>query len=164
MGDHDDRQSVVLIELSQDTQDDLTGLVIQVAGGFVSKQERGVCDQSSSDRRALHFPTREFPWAVFHAVRQAHHIDQVLGALDHQPSVSQVGEQTVGDHCRCKDVFKESQFGQEVVELKNHSELLIAKRIAIASRQAIDPLAVEGDFACIGLVESSEQMQQGAFS
>ena len=69
MGDHDDRQSVVLIELSEDTQDDLTRFVIQVAGGFVSKQERGVCDQRSSDRRALHFPTRELPRAVFHAVR-----------------------------------------------------------------------------------------------
>ena len=70
----------------------------------------------------------------------------------------------MGDHRRGQDVFQEGQFGQEVVELKNHSELLIAKRIAITRRQAIDPLTVEGDFACIGLVESSEQMQQGAFS
>ena len=85
------------------------------------------------------------------------------------PTVTAVGSPVAPDafanHHRQQDIFQRRQFGQQVIELKNHAELrdFAVLRDARAGK-LIDPLAGELDLAGIGRVEGAQQVQQRALS
>ena len=70
----------------------------------------------------------------------------------------------MGDHLRHEDVFEGGEFGQQVVELEDEAEGLVAQLVAAARRQVVDALAVEMDLALVGPVEDAEQVQQRALA
>ena len=70
----------------------------------------------------------------------------------------------VRDHLRHQDVFEGGEFGQQVVELEDEAEGLVAQLVALAGRQVVDASAVEADAALVGPVEGAEQVQQRALA
>ncbi len=79
--------------------------------------------------------------------------------------VPQIARSTpCADHQRREHVFQRRQLGQQVIELEDHAELLVAQRVAPAARQVVDALAVEMDFAGVRPVERGQQVQQRALA
>src|SRR5579864_7687634 len=68
------------------------------------------------------------------------------------------------NHGRHQHVLQHAEFGQQVVELKDKAERLAAQLVALALRQIVDALAVQIDFARVGVVERAEQVQQRALA
>src|SRR5262245_46473676 len=67
------------------------------------------------------------------------------------------------NHQRCKHILERRELGQQVIELKNHAELLVAQPVAQRSREVIDSLAVEVNLTARWGVERAQQVQQCAF-
>ena len=53
VGDHDDGLAVVLVERLEQGEDFITRLAVEVAGGFVAKQDRGIGDDGAGDADTL---------------------------------------------------------------------------------------------------------------
>jgi hypothetical protein len=51
-----------------------------------------------------------------------------------------------------------------MVELEDHSELLISEWITLTDWQLVDALAVKIDFSRVGAIEGAEQMEQRTFA
>ena len=75
-----------------------------------------------------------------------------------------VAEDAVADHDRGEDVFERRELRQQVIELKDHAEVLVAEHVAAARGEVVDAVAVEVDFAGVGRVERAEQVQQRALA
>ena len=78
--------------------------------------------------------------------------------------MAEPAENGLGDHLRHQHVFQGREFGQQVVELEDEAERLVAQLIAALRRQVVDASAVEEDFALVGPVEGAEQVQQRALA
>src|SRR5580658_6667604 len=70
----------------------------------------------------------------------------------------------VADHQRSQHVFEQAQLGQQVVKLEDEAKHPIAKLVACAHGQIVHPLTFEQNFADVGTVEQSKQMQQRALA
>jgi hypothetical protein len=70
----------------------------------------------------------------------------------------------VSDHEWGHDIFEEREFGEEVIELEDEPEDVVAKLIASGGSEVIDAVAIEEDFADIGSIEESHDMQEGALA
>ncbi len=68
------------------------------------------------------------------------------------------------DHERRQDVAQGGQFGEEMIELKDHAEILIAQQVALFGRQVVDPPLVQQDLSLFGPVERPQQVHQGALA
>ena len=77
---------------------------------------------------------------------------------------SQVGKHGAANHRRQHHVFERRQFRQQMIELKDHTDLFVSEFVAFERRQRIDTMFVEMDFPGIGSIECREQMQQSALT
>jgi hypothetical protein len=71
VGDHDDGLAVLFVQRLQQVEDFVAGLAIQVAGGFVAEQQRGIGDDGARDADALLLAARQLARLVFHAIAEA---------------------------------------------------------------------------------------------
>ena len=55
---------------------------VQVAGGLVGEQDLGARDERPGDGGALHFAAGQFAGLVLEPVREAHHFQQLFGAVE----------------------------------------------------------------------------------
>lgn len=78
VGYKDDRQSEILVELTEHSNDVLARLGIQVPGGLVPHQNRGIADQSASDGYALLLTARELAWVVVESVSEPYLLQNFL--------------------------------------------------------------------------------------
>ena len=53
MRDHHDGLVVMLVEISQQDQDIVGGLAVQVAGGFITQKQGGIGDDGAGDAHPL---------------------------------------------------------------------------------------------------------------
>src|SRR5436190_21072569 len=95
---------------------------------------------------------------------QADHFKQLIGPLDMLALVPPVAEDAVANHDRCQHVFERRELRQQVIELKDHAEVLISEHIAVARNEMIDASASKMDFAGVWRVERAEEMQQRALA
>ena len=66
--DHDDRLAVVAIERLQEVEDLVPGLAVEVAGRFITEQERRVRHDGTGDPDALLLAAGELPRVVLRAI------------------------------------------------------------------------------------------------
>ena len=80
------------------------------------------------------------------------------------PAAQPVAEHALGDHRRRQDVFQRRELRQQVIELKDHAEVALRSRSRAGGGQVVDAMALEVDFAGVGLIERAEQVQQRALA
>src|SRR5437868_4045943 len=78
--------------------------------------------------------------------------------------VAPVTPSAAADHQRSENVFQRRQFGQQMIELEDHSKVFVAEAFAHVSRQIVDAFAEELDFASRGGVERAKHMQKRTFA
>ncbi len=74
-------------------------------------------------------------------------------------SILPIAPTALTDHAWSEDIFQHRQFWQQVIELENHTQLMIAKRIPLASGEIVDAFTMKVDLSRIGRIERTEQMQ-----
>ena len=90
---------------------------------------------------ALFFDSIRYAWLVHHARR-------CLKAGDHQAAFGYIG--------RSKDVLKRGEFREQVIELKDHTEMPIPQEVATTTGQIVDTMTVKQDFAGVGLIQRAQ--------
>src|SRR3954464_9560881 len=80
------------------------------------------------------------------------------------PAPQPVADDAFADHRRRQHILERRQLRQQMVELKHHSEVAVAQDIAARGWQVVDSVTIEVDFARVGRVECTEEMQQGALA
>ena len=80
VGDQDDRDPFLLVELLKDPQDLLAGVRVEVSRRFVGKEQRGTVDQGPGDGHALLLSAGKLRGLVVQVLAQADLFEQ-LGPL-----------------------------------------------------------------------------------
>ena len=68
------------------------------------------------------------------------------------------------NHGGSKHVFNGREFGQQVVKLKDDSNVMVAITISARAWGVVDAFALKLDFAAIGLIECRQKMHERAFT
>ena len=131
------------------------GHEIEVAGGFVDEQQLGVADQRPGDRHALHLAARKLTGVVVGAVFEADGRERRASA----PQALGAAHAAVDE--RRGHVLEGARARQQVVELKDEPEELVAQTGASGVVQVADVVAGEQVGARVGAVEQAEHVQQG---
>src|SRR6516162_9105113 len=97
---------------------------------------------------------------MLQALAQADALQQLQGPLAQWLTVSQPTQRGMLDHLGYQHVLERIQFGEQVVELEDETESLVAQGIAPLGRQIIDAFSVQPDRSFIGPVDSSQQVQE----
>ena len=74
--DHDDGLAVFVVERLEQRQDLVAGLAVQVTGGLVAQQQRGISDDGARDADALFLSARQLARAMLRAMLQAHQLQR----------------------------------------------------------------------------------------
>src|SRR5262245_20619029 len=98
------------------------------------------------------------------AMRQANALHQLLRPSSQRLTATEPAEYGMADHLRHQDVLQRRQFWQQVVELKDEAERLIAELVALARGQVINAFTFESHFTLVRAVEGAEQVQQCALA
>ena len=132
VGDHDYGLAVVAVEFFDDVHDLAAGFDVEVAGRFVGEEDAGVVHEGAGDGDALAFAAGELAGAVLEAVGEAELFEKVYGAGVKGLVVGAEAEPTVFDHGGEEGVFEDVELWEEVVELEDESEMLIAEARQLA--------------------------------
>jgi hypothetical protein len=162
--DHDDGEILFVVELFEEFEDAGAGIGIEVSGGFICEEDFGFCHEGSGDSTALHFASGEFGGSMFESVSESDLSEDIGSGVADLASMSPVAGERVPDHERGHDIFEEREFGEEVIELEDESEDVVAELIASGWGEVIDAVSIEEDFADVGGVEESHDMQEGALA
>lgn len=134
--DHDDRLVQLAPKIEHRIKNAPAGLSIEVAGGFVGKQDRRMVDQRAGNGDPLPFPAGERGGFVFDAVRQPKRLKQLLGGLTQFVSSSAETQSAMTDHGAKQNILKNAQLGQQMIELKNKTYRLVSIAVEFALRSA----------------------------
>ena len=132
---HDDGLALLAVQHLQQSQDFFGVLAVKIAGGFVAHEQRRVGHECARDGYALLLSAGQFARLVRGAVGESDQLEHgahILLALRR----GQVGQQQ-----RYFDIARRAQHRQQVVELKDKSDVAGAPFGELAAGQAIDALA-----------------------
>ena len=101
--------------------DAAAGFLIEIAGGLVGQQNRGIHHQCTGQGNALLFTTREFAGFVRTAILKPHAFEERFGALLRMSKRFTVYQR--GHH----HVFDGRKFTQQVVKLEHQANVFVAK-------------------------------------
>ena len=120
VGDQDHRVAG-LVQLVEELHDLRRGGRVEVAGGLVGEQDRGLVDQGAGDRHALALAARELVGLVVHAVARA----PPSPARAARP-LAPLAARHAGVDQRQLDVVQRVGAGQQVEGLEDEADLLVA--------------------------------------
>src|ERR1700726_3967059 len=129
-------------------------LAVQVAGGLVAKEKRGVSDDSARNGHALLLSAGELARIVVHAFREADDAERGFDVL------TALGLGELGEQQRQLNVLKRGEYGNEVVHLKDEADVARPPLRELISRHVRDFVARYGNTAVRGDIEAAEQIQQ----
>ncbi len=164
VGYHDYSETLLVVQGSQNAQNVAPGAMIEVARRLVGEQHLGPGDQCPGDGDALHFAPRKFARLVFEPVAQADFLQEFDGPLVMGFARAEIFKHPLPDHPRREHVFQRRQLGEQVIELKDHAEPLVAQGVAPRAGQVVDSSAGKLDLAGVGLVERAEDVQERALA
>ncbi len=131
---------------------------IQVSGGLIGQQNRGVAAQGARHRYALLLAAGELPGIMPHAMR---HSDAVEGLVNSSLTVN-AGHAAVGE--RQLDVLVHGQVADQIEGLKNEADFPIADAGALGRLEGVHRLLVQHVNALRRRIEEAEDGQQRRFS
>src|SRR5579864_192243 len=151
---HDDR-AALLMELTQQAENDFFVLRVEIAGGLVGQNNSGVVDQRSRDADALLLATGELGRQMMRPVAKSDSRQSFEGFL-------LVGHAV--EILRQHYVFDGGEEGDQVKLLEDESDLFAAHTIQFGCGNSGYVLAVEPDLARGRAVETSDQVDQRRFA
>ena len=157
VGDEQDGAFLQPVHVTDQVVHDFAGLRIQRAERLVHQQCRGFGQQGAGNGNALLHAAGELAGVGIGEARQAHQVEQGIGAAGGRLHVSIVAH-GVADHLELAaelDVLHHRQPGIEAVVLEDHG--------AVDAR-AVDRLAVEQDLATTQRFQPGDDAQQGGLA
>lgn len=156
VGDEDDGDALITIQILEHLEDFLGGLGIEVAGGLIGKEDGGTIDESAGDGDALLLTTGELAWGVVHALAEADFAEEFLAAiagLAIRHARGGVGE----GH---DDLLEGAGAGEQVEVLKDKAHLAVTDESAAIVGEAGDLFAIEVVFTFGGAIETTQDVHQ----
>src|SRR5215469_2029772 len=152
----DEYQSLAPLAASSRQQlGDLMGIVvIEVASWLVSENECRVVRQSSGDCDALLLTTAQFRRPMTASIAEADGVEELHCAAAIQSTLRQ--------H-RHKYVLERRKLGKQVVRLEDKSDPFVAVARGSRARKAGDLAFAHNDFAVIGTIQCSDEIEQSGF-
>lgn len=134
------------------------GSGVEVACGFIGQQQRGLLQQCPAHGDSLSFAAGKLSGSLMCTVSQPDSFNQLQGSF---PQVS-VGGKT--GECGEEDIFEDAALGQQLVILEDEADVLVAEGGQVAGGQSPGVLAEDFERSGGGAIESSGEIQQGAFA
>src|SRR3989338_11414856 len=146
------------VQLLEQRHDFLAGLAVEVAGGFIRKNQARAVDQGARNRHALLLPPGNL---VGHGVRlvfQADLGEHLMGAplalLAFHPAVDQ----------RQGHVFQQRHARQQIEALEHEADGAIAQQCQLVLAQFSNVAAIQHIAPGARLVETPEEIHEGGFA
>jgi hypothetical protein len=155
VGDHDDGDAPLLDQALEDLHDDGAVLRVEVAGGLVGQQDRGVVGDGAGDGDALLLAPGELAWAPIRQLAQPEGGQDVAGvALG--VAAAPVAAAQDGEH----HVLQHREFGEQEVELEDVAQQARAQLGPAIVVEGADVDALEQHLAGAGAVEGAEEVEE----
>ena len=139
----------------EDLEDLEAGLAVEVAGGLVGEDQRGLVHERPGDGRPLALSPGELGRAVLCPVREADPVEgrarQLLALRARDPGI-QEGE---------LHVAQKRGLGEEVEGLEDEADLLVADGRDLEARELVDVVSLQAVGAGGGGVEAAEDVHEG---
>ena len=158
VGDDHDGRAFALANCFERLQHNRARLGIEVAGRLVGEQQRRIVGERPRNGDALLLSAGKLGRAVLHAVAQAEQVEQFFRAP------LRVAHGFACELHRQQDVFQRRQRRDQVEELEDEADLLVANFGELVFAHARDVDAVDLDFAMRRAVQPADQTEQGAFA
>jgi hypothetical protein len=154
MRDNQDRRIQVLVELVDKLQDFRPRCGVEISRRLVREEDRGIDGKGTRYRNALAFAARKLVREVIHAVVKVNHLEKLFGPCLNfvEGPVTKVQWQS--------DIFKRTQRGEEIEELKDESDFVATDAREIVIPQAREVLTLDLDCAGGRTIQPSDQVQQ----
>ena len=152
MGDDEQGHLVLVVEAKQKVVDLVGGAGVEVAGRLVGEQQVRAHDEGAGDRHALLLTAGELAGAMVQAVRQTDRLEHVAGPL---------ARLLVGDSADQRGhhrVLERGELTEEVMELEDEADGLVAEAGELRRREGGDVGVAEQDLAARRQVEGAEAM------
>ncbi|MNM27476.1 hypothetical protein D3C81_379690 [compost metagenome] len=158
MGDQHQAGVAGTVELEHQLEHGRGRAVIQVAGRLVAQHAGRVIDQRARHCSTLAFATGQFAGLVVQAMAEANRFQQRSRT---RTGLRHCG---AGQHHRHHHVFQRGEFRQQVVELVDETQRLVAQQAARGVRQRGHALTGDIDLARGGRIQPAQQVQQRALA
>jgi hypothetical protein len=146
------------VQVEQQLMNTLAGLVIQITGRLVGKQQPRAQDQGAGQGNPLLLPARQLHRTVVQALGKPHSFEHFPGdLLGLTPGYAL-------DQGRHHGVLQRVELGQQVMELEHEPDGAVAERRQLVGRKGADILAADVDAALGRSVQGSQQVEQGALA
>jgi hypothetical protein len=156
--DHQHRFSVLLHQPFDQVHHFIGAPAVQIAGGLVAEQERGVGDDGAGNGHTLFLSARELARIVVHALAQSDDGKSgfnVLATFRFRKLRQQQGQ---------LDVLKRREHRDEVVHLEDEADVARAPVGQFPARHVRDFIARHADGAARRNIEAAQQVEQRGFA
>ena len=158
VGDHEHGDAALLVEPAQEGKNLRAGLGVEVAGGLVGQDDRGVVDQGAGNGHPLLLAARQLVGVVPQALPQPELFEDGLRPL------LPLGAPDAGEHERQGNVLDRRQARQQVEALEDEADAPapVQRALGVARRAKLD--AVDPDLAAARPVQPADQVHQGGLA
>ena len=155
---HDQRGLLFSAQLAKQIDDFLPGVGIEVAGGFIGKDDAGVIDECASDSGALLLTSAELTGAMPGTVGEIHSLKSCESTL-----ASFFSRDAAVDHGKL-DVLDDIQLGEEIEELENETDFAVANGGELARGGILNHQAIKFDRSFCRRIQTAEDVHEGGFA
>ena len=131
MGHDQNRCAKILVQLSQEGVDLLTGAGVEISGRFIAEQEPWIIDEGPGDRHSLAFTSGKSAGSLLFTAGESDGFEQGASfRFDLRLALLPISFRC-SDDGREHDIFEHVEVGQQVKELKDEADELISKAAAL---------------------------------
>lgn len=154
VGDDDECDAVLTVEIKQQVFDDLSSGRVEVSGGLVGEDYRGICDKRASYDKALLLPARKVFGPVFRFVS---HVE----AFEHlQSAPAPLRRMDASDGKREGDIMQHRLASDEEELLKYEPKRLVSQLLQLPPAEIPGWRAVHGYGAGGGAVQQRHRVHE----
>src|SRR5258707_10240883 len=156
--DHQHGLAVLLHQAMDQLHDFIGAFAVEVAGGLVAEEKGWVGDDGAGDGYTLLLSAGELARIVVHAIREADDAERGFDVL------AAIGSRELGEEERQFDVLESGEHGNEVVHLKDETDVARTPLRELVSGHVSDLVSGHSDAAVRGDVKAAEKVEQSGFS
>ena len=132
---HHDGFTVVAVESLQQIENLFAGFAVEIAGGFVAEQQRGIGHNGAGDSDSLLLAAGKLARIMLHAIGEPHHFQRDRNALSPFGFLESVRQKQWQF-----DILFRRQLGKQIVELENETDVPGPPAGKLTAAQATDAL------------------------
>lgn len=148
------------IQFDEELSELIRRMSIERPSWFVRQDEGGLVDQGTDDRDPLAFPSGQLARPVGEPVVQTDPPEQFLRA----PLRIAIGGRIAGGQGGNQDIFQNRTLRQEMMRLKNETDLTVAQRGDFVLVQGAEILPAQRNPSTTRTIEGADDVEERAFS